>query len=957
MNEFKSSDTMFSFSDAMFSFSDAMFSFSDTMFSFSDKAPCADAMFYRSYSRVVGGKKEKFYQMCDRTIKGLVELGHLDVQEAYLIDRLQRELITTSSGRWMWVGGTNWSKQLSNIPGNYNCSSQKITTWHSVASMMDVSMQGAGAGCSLELEYITALPTILHKLDVSILGNYGDVPSKNRKEHSDLVIIDNSSMRLIVGDSRQGWIEAYKYIFEIASHTMREPTEINLQVDISNVRPAGEPLRGFGGTSNPSMLADLFTKIAKILNAATGRQLNSLEICCCIDEASLVVVVGNVRRSSGIRQFSANDDLAQTAKDNLWVQDDKGNWSIDPERDCLRMANHTRVFHKKPSYDDILNAVTKQYQSGEGAIQWAGEAVARSNADLLNTVERKTDFLYAYSLSRDIAKEYLRDLGVDDNVELDHRMSRYLLNPCLAAGTMVMTREGHFPIEDLVGETVEVWDGNQWVLIDNFRITAENQPVFAVKLQNGQEIVATDYHSFVLADGSRKMTKELLVGDKLLIHNVIVDNHVPMTTGFIVESVKFSHIADKVYCCTVDTNHQFSLTNGTTIGNCGEIIQSESFCNLSAIHANNLDPLDFRQIDDAFKAGGLIVSSLLHHQFEDDRFQQSRELDPVVGVSVTGIFDFFVNLFGVDWLMWWSDGRPEFWDTDRDKARAIIDKVYDACAKFNVSLGNQTWQYSSDMAVIYTEIEQFYLSYWKTIVFDTVTAYCHKHNLKVPNRCTTVQPHGSVALLTNASPGWHPPKAQRYIRRMTFKRSDPVALACIDVGYNVIPSQHDKDENNQLLNDPYDDRCTEWLVEFPVEMSWANLPGVDSIDISKFPIDAQYSFYMQVQKHYVTHNTSATLMLQEKEIETLSKLIYKSINTNEGYISAAILATSGDTFPRMPFEPIDKQTYQKLCAEVKSRSKDISFAEALDSHWTSPVDTIAPAGCDSDKCTLSAKHK
>jgi len=42
------------------------------------------------------------------------------------------------------------------------------------------------------------------------------------------------------------------------------------------------------------------------------------------------------------------------------------------------MANHTRVFHK-PTLDECVEAVRKQYYSGEGAIQWAGEAAARAN--------------------------------------------------------------------------------------------------------------------------------------------------------------------------------------------------------------------------------------------------------------------------------------------------------------------------------------------------------------------------------------------------------------------------------------------------------------------------------------------------------------------------------------------------------------------------------------------------
>ena len=44
-----------------------------------------------------------------------------------------------------------------------------------------------------------------------------------------------------------------------------------------------------------------------------------------------------------------------------------------------RMANHTRVFHRKPTLEECIDAVRKQYYSGEGAIQWAGEAVARAN--------------------------------------------------------------------------------------------------------------------------------------------------------------------------------------------------------------------------------------------------------------------------------------------------------------------------------------------------------------------------------------------------------------------------------------------------------------------------------------------------------------------------------------------------------------------------------------------------
>ena len=192
---------------------------------------------------------------------------------------------------------------------------------------------------------------------------------------------------------------------------------------------------------------------------------------------------------------------------------------------------------------------------------------------------------------------------------------------------------------------------------------------------------------------------------------------------------------------------------------------------------------------------------------------------------------------------------------------------------------------------------------------------------------------------------------------MTFRKGDPVAMACIDYGYTVVPSQSDKDDEGNLLNDPFDPRCTEWLVEIPVEVPWANLPGADAIHIEQFSVAAQFDFYMQVQKHYTTHNTSATLELREGEIKTLAGLIHKAIQDDEGYISAAILARFDDlqTFPRLPFEPIDKATYEALSSGVLSRRVEDCFHEALARYDAGDSVEAGPAGCDSDKCMMPEK--
>jgi len=748
------------------------------MTSFPDHAPVAYPVFYRTYSRSIEGRRESWQDVCDRTIRGLEELGKLTPEEVALIDRMQRELKCLCSGRWLWVGGTDWVSKPVNFSGAYNCTSTNIVDWRSFGLLMDLAMQGSGTGAVLELHYIDRLPVIRNRLNVQVVGTIGATPKEKRREETE-VRINGNRVEILVGDSRKGWVTSYQTLLELSADERFNPPEIEVVVDISDIRPSGEPLSGFGGVANPVKLPGLYDRCAYILNKAIGRKLNSLECCLLIDEAALCVVAGNIRRSAGIRQFSADDPIGSTAKDNLWQQDEQGNWRIDPDRDALRMANHTRVFHRKPTLQETIDAVRKQYYSGEGAIQWAGEAVARASADVI-TPELKTDFIRAYERGK--GQEWLHNKLPDVNDrELSHRLSRYGLNPC------------------------------------------------------------------------------------------------------------------------------------------GEIIMSDNHCNLAEVHLNMIDPNDRSTQEEAFRAGALSVASLLNHRFVEERYRRARELDPIVGVSFTGLFDFFVHAFGVEWLEWWAEDRPEH-----------------------------------DRGLVFKSKEAEYLTYWREIVQQTVWEYCDRHGLKRPNRCTTVQPAGTKSLLTNASPGWHPPKAQRYIRRITFRREDPIALACLDYGYSIVPSQSDKDETGKLLDDPFDPRCTEWLVEIPVEVSWANLPGTDQIDIAKFSALAQFDFYMQVQKFYTRHNTSATIELREHEIEPLAQRIYQAIQTDEGYISAALLARFDDlqTFPRLPFEPIDKATYDGLMKEVIARRKIKDFHEAVARYDRGEREEAGPAGCDSDKCML-----
>lgn len=773
-------------------------------------SPTAYPTFYRTYSHRTEQGRESWEDVVERNHQGFKQIGNLTDRELENIKNNQLNLTALPSGRWLWVGGGEWLNNPKNFYGAYNCTSLDVIDWKTFGMLMNLAMCGTGTGAVLEPRCINQLPIIRNKLNITIGQPIGVVSPRYRTEFTEVEIeIDSGRVYITVGDSREGWVDSYQALLELSSRE-NLPAELNVYILLGNVRPAGEKLKGFGGTANPIKLENLYSRVAKILNNAVGRQLDSVECCLLIDEASWTVVAGNIRRSAGMKQFIDSDNKAASCKLNLYTQTPEGQWRIDSDREALKMSNHTRIFYHRPTLEECLESLHLQYHCGEGAMMFAPEMIARANADLLDTKN---------------TKDYFIDLICSGEVE-----------------------------------------------------------------------AAKNY---------------------LLIRSALKD--IPLREGEI-----------------------FHRMERVGLNPCGEIGMKDNLCNLAEVPLNRIDPHNVEQIISAFAAAAHSVCCLLHHEFDFPRFQFSREVDPIVAVSFTGMFDFFVQLFGVDWLHWWEAGRPKSWTTDYS-----LDEIPDDIRYQPVS---------DDSGNIYKLVERLYLTFFRKIVENTVFEYCDRSGIRVPNRCTTLQPSGTKSLLTGASPGWHPPKAARFIRRITFSKNDPVALACIDYGYKVVPGQDDRDESGFLLDDPFDPRVNTWLVEIPTSTIWADIPGADKIDISKFSALAQLDMLEQVQRYYVTHNTSATVEIRKEEIPDVAQKFYELMQAN-CIVSTTVLARMDDkqTFPRLPFEPIDQETYDGMVFEVLSRRKSDNFHELLASHdhGLSPISEMGPAPCDSDKCLIS----
>jgi ribonucleotide reductase class II len=244
----------------------------------------------------------------------LAKLGKLNSEETDLLYRMARQLKSLPSGRWLWVGGTEWLEKPENFSGAYNCTSTNVVDWRAFGLMMDLAMMGCGTGAVLEPEYVSQLPPIRNRLHVTLQGEIGSTPAGKRREETE-VEIKGDCVTIYVGDSRQGWVKSYLTLLELSTDERFSSSFVRVTVNLNDIRPAGEPLSGFGGVANPVKLPELYQRCASILNKALGRQLTSLECCLLIDEAAVTIVAGNIRRCL------PEDALVHTAQGLVPIKD------------------------------------------------------------------------------------------------------------------------------------------------------------------------------------------------------------------------------------------------------------------------------------------------------------------------------------------------------------------------------------------------------------------------------------------------------------------------------------------------------------------------------------------------------------------------------------------------------------------------------------------------------------
>jgi ribonucleoside-triphosphate reductase (thioredoxin) len=302
--------------------------------------------FLRTYSRLkADGTKETWVDVCERVINGMYSLqkdhaktnrlpwsdakAAASAKEAF--DRLWN-LKWTPPGRGLWVMGTPLVNEQRNSAALQNCafvstgSMVKTDPAKPFAFLMEASMLGVGVGFD------------------------------DKGADKDFVIYaPQGETTYDIPDTREGWVESTAALINAYLKPDTKAPVFNYEA----IRPAGEPIKTFGGTAaGADPLIKLHQYIGELFKDRAGQKLTRRDIADIGNMIGVCVVSGNVRRSAELLIGRIDDEEFLNLK----------NYEKYPERMTHGwMSNNSVAVNVGDNLDNIIEGIAR---NGEPGVIW-----------------------------------------------------------------------------------------------------------------------------------------------------------------------------------------------------------------------------------------------------------------------------------------------------------------------------------------------------------------------------------------------------------------------------------------------------------------------------------------------------------------------------------------------------------------------------------------------------------
>ena len=306
----------------------------------------AEIITRRTYNRPLndeGTKFETWAQTVSRVIDhqdwlwtrsvGGRELLDKEYAELFELEQLMLERKVSLSGRTLWLGGTDVAKKRE--ASQFNCSFTEVETAYDVVDVLWLLLQGCGVGFKPVIGTLNGFSKQIRNIEIV---NSTRTEKGGNEHNSETWNPDTGEWRIQVGDSAEGWAKSIGKLLAGKYPARR------LILDFSQLRPAGERLKGYGWiSSGDGAISKAYLAIAQILNGRADALLTKMDI---MDIVNWLGTILSSRRSAEITLFDYGQpewEEFAIAKKDFWVH---GN-------EHRTQSNNSLVFNDTPERQDL----------------------------------------------------------------------------------------------------------------------------------------------------------------------------------------------------------------------------------------------------------------------------------------------------------------------------------------------------------------------------------------------------------------------------------------------------------------------------------------------------------------------------------------------------------------------------------------------------------------------------
>lgn len=436
-------------------------------------------VYMRTYSRIKdNGKNEQWYETIERVVNGLFTIKEKHYKKNNLIweNKIEKQYAKEMydllfnikflpGGRSLWAMGTKITDEKELYGALNNCAN--ITT------------------ANIDTEFSKPFEFLFDACMLGI-GVGFDTDGANK------IIINkplNDTKKYYIEDSREGWVIGLRKLL----NQYLKPNKKSIIMDYSKIRPAGELLKTFGGTSSGSEpLKNSFEQINKLLTENINKPISSKIIVNIMNLICLCVISGNVRRSASIAVGKYDDFDFINLK----------NYELNPERISYGWLSNNSI--RAPIGMDYNNISNNIAINGEPGILWI-----------------------------DNMKEYSRMNNNKDYKDIKVTAA----NPCFTKDTYLLTDRGNISFREILKNSeikntlvsqsdkfnkysyVNVWDGKQYTPAKiQYHGKSKVQKII---FSNGISLICTPNHKFIVNNNIETEAKDLKINDEMFYNEYI----------------------------------------------------------------------------------------------------------------------------------------------------------------------------------------------------------------------------------------------------------------------------------------------------------------------------------------------------------------------------------------------------------------------------------------------------